>query len=156
MDTNLSAKSFYSYAVKGILTAKQIFFSARHPFTLCVRKVNHIKNAIRLAAAESFMLEEITTETRMYKFGTTDAAFALCMNPDVGHNGILKSECYVVESLRDEDCFHRAKQVYEVTHIFSRPNDEKLYSRMLYQAPNAVLPESVKDLLNTELRVNTA
>lgn len=152
VDTYLSAKSFYSYAVKGILTTRQIFFSERHPFSLCSKKVQHLKRAVSLAESESFMLEEITTDSQFYKFGTTEATFALCMNPDIGHNGNLKSECYVVESLRDDDCFHKSKEVYDVTHIFSRPNDEKLYSKLHYESECADIPDAVKTLLIPSLR----
>ena len=33
-----------------------------------------------LAGSEGFMLEEIVTDTRTYKFGTTDLNFTLCLN----------------------------------------------------------------------------
>lgn len=154
VDTHLSAKSFYSDAARGKLTERHVFFSARHPYSLCVKKVKHIKNAVKLAEAESFMLEEIVTDTQYYKFGTTEANFTLCMNPDIGHNGNLKSECYVVESLRDDDCFEKSKNVYEVTHIFSKPNDEKFYSKLHYMASNTELPDSVKKMLAPELLEN--
>ena len=52
------------------------------------------------------MLEEIVTDTRTYKFGTTDLEFSLCMNKEHDDQGVEKGDCYIVESLRDEDCLH--------------------------------------------------
>lgn len=83
VDTFLSAKRFYSYAARGILTVSQIGFNAKHPYDLCVRKVKHISEVATMAGSESFMLEEIKTDTQSYKFGTTDLNFTLCMNKEL-------------------------------------------------------------------------
>lgn len=64
------------------------------------------------------MLEEIHTDTKTYKFGTTDLNFTLCLNKEYNTDGKEKSECYIVESLRDEDCFSKCKTAYEVNYIF--------------------------------------
>lgn len=40
VDTNLSAMGFYMMACKGILTANQISFSSRHPYSTSVKKIN--------------------------------------------------------------------------------------------------------------------
>lgn len=53
-----------------------------------------------LAGSEGFMLEEIVTDTRTYKFGTTDLNFTLCLNKEYDDNGQQKGDCFVVESLR--------------------------------------------------------
>lgn len=71
VETFLSAKRFYSYAARKILTADQIGFNAKHPYDLCVRKVEHIGEVATMAGSESFLLEEIKTDTQSYKFGTT-------------------------------------------------------------------------------------
>jgi len=154
VDTNLSAKQFYSYAVRRILTTSQIYFNAVHPYDLCVRKVKHIGDIATLAGSESFMLEEIKTNTQSYKFGTTDLNFTLCMNKEKDDQGNEKGDCFVVESLRDEDCFSKSNQAYVVTHIFARQNDVKKYTDMLYIDSSASmedLPENVKDMLEPSL-----
>lgn len=132
VDTFLSAKRFYTYSLKGQLTAAQITFTASHPYDLCLKKIKHIEDISTLAGAESFMLEEISTSTKMYKFGTTDLHFSLCMNKELDNNGKEKGTCYVVQSLRDEDCFARSKNVYDVTHILSKQNDAKKYTEIRY------------------------
>lgn len=156
VDTNLSAKRFYSYAARRMLTTSQIYFNAVHPYDLCVRKVKHIGDIATLAGSESFMLEEITTDTQSYKFGTTDLNFTLCMNKERDEQGNEKGDCFVVQSLRDEDCFSKSDQAYVVTHIFVRQNDVKKYTDMLYMDSAANmkdLPECVKELLEPSLLV---
>ena len=154
VETNLSAKEFYKLAVKRKLQAKQIYFSAAHPFRLCKRKVKHISEIASLAGTESFLLEEITTQTQTYKFGTTELSFTLCFNKEYDVAGQEKSECYVVESLRDEDCFAKSKNVFTVTHIFSKENDVKKYNNILYIDKNnslEELPEDIKAMILEDL-----
>ncbi|MCD8002303.1 MAG: PBECR4 domain-containing protein [Clostridia bacterium] len=154
VDTNLSAKRFYDYAVRGTLSASQIGFSAQHPYSLCIRKLKHIGSIATLAYSECFMLEEIKTNTMSYKFGTTDLNFTLCLNKDSSQGNSEKNECFIVHSLRDEDCFSKSKDVYTVTHIFSRQNDKKLYTDIIYAdkaSSIAGLPDCIKKMLDKEL-----
>ena len=112
--------------------------------------MKHLHQLVNLASSESFMLEEIGTKTQTYKFGTTDLNFTLCMNRELDENGNEINECYIVQSLRDEDCFDKAQNVYEVTHIFSKPNDAKYYTDIVYLAngtKSANLPESIAHLV---------
>ena len=155
VDSPLSAKRFYSLAVNRQLESNQISFSSRHPFALCRKKLAHISELAHLAESESFMLEEIVTNSRTYKFGTTDLNFTLCMGEDLYPDGEKKSGCYVVQSLRDEDCFDKARNVYSVTHILSKSNDTKLYSNIIYvdhasaqlNLPTSVTPMMTQDIL---------
>lgn len=152
--TALSAKQFYSYAARRILTASQIGFNQVHPYDLCIKKIKHIEEVANMAGSESFLLEEIKTQTMTYKFGTTDLNFTLCMNRETDDAGNLKGDCYVVQSLRDEDCFSKSKHAYTVTHILSRPNDKKAYSELLYldlHADPLDLPEAVRKMTTPEL-----
>ncbi|MCD8153530.1 MAG: PBECR4 domain-containing protein [Clostridiales bacterium] len=137
VDTKLSAKQFYDYARKGKLSASQIGFSPTHPYALCTRKVKHIKEVAVMAMSECFMLEDIKTDTMTYKFGTTDLELTLCLNKELDANGTEKSECFVVQSLRDEDCFSKSSDVFTVTHIFARPNDVKEYTELLFMDKTA-------------------
>lgn len=130
VESLLSAKRFYSNAVNDTLQADQIWFNRQHPYALCLKKIRHLQDIVNLASSESFMLEEIETNTQTYKFGTTDIDFTLCMNKDIV--GGSSNECYIVQSLRDEDCFNRAKNVFEVTHILSKPNDAPLYTDVVW------------------------
>lgn len=154
VETFLAAKRFYSYAARRILTTSQIWFSVAHPYDLCIRKVEHIGEVATMAGSESFMLEEIKTDTQSYKFGTTDLNFTLCMNRELDDQGNEKGDCYVVQSLRDEDCFKKSKDAYVVTHIFSRSNDGKKYTDLLYMDKSADMqsfPDAIRELIDESL-----
>lgn len=76
------------------------------------------------------------------------------MNKETDESGIEKGDCYVVQSLRDEDCFSKSKNAYVVTHIFSRPNDRKKYTNQLYMDTSVNiknLPEEIKNMLEATL-----
>ena len=147
VETNLSAKKFYEYAVKNQLQASQIHFSAQHPYSLCTRKIKHICQIATLASSECFMLEEIKTNTQTYKFGTTNLNFSLCMNKELDDNGEARDDCYIVQSLRDEDCFSRSKSAYVVTHILSRKNDEKVYTELRYISQSSAIDDLSDEIL---------
>ena len=127
VDTGLDAMSFYKKAVSGTLQANQIFFSPHHPYQLCQRKLVHLSDIAGMVTSECFMLENITTETQSFQFGTTDLAFVLCLNRHKDASGEYKSSKYIVESLRDEDGFAKSEGAYPVTHILSKRNDEPFY-----------------------------
>ena len=80
VDSHLSAKQFFKLASRGKLAASQIDFSNRHPYALSRRKVNHIVQLASFATSACFMLEDISTKSQCYKFGTTDLNFSLLMN----------------------------------------------------------------------------
>lgn len=154
IDTAVSARRFYQDAVHGRLQARQIFFNQSHPYALCQRKVKHICDIATMASSENFMLEEITTDTCSYRFGTTDLKFTLCMNKEMDANGNPIGDCYVVQSLRDEDCFSKSRSAYTVTHILARSNDADRYTDVLFldgEETIATLPACVKTLLHPSL-----
>lgn len=154
-ETSLSAKRFYQYAVKNRLQFSQIYFTSRHPYSLCKKKVKHICEIAVLARTENFMLEEILTNTKSYRFGTTNLNFTLCLNKEYDKNGHEKSECYIVESLRDEDCFSKSKTAYEVSHIFSKENSDKKYSNLLFMDRRSdldMLPDKVVSMIEDNLK----
>ena len=154
IECNMSAKDFYKNALKDRLNASQIYFSSSHPYTLCKRKINHTCDISVLASNENFMLEEIITDSRTYKFGTTDLKFSLCMNKEYDSNGIPKGDCYVVESLRDEDCFKKSVHVYPVTHIFTKNNTMKRYVDVLFIDQSSSLqdlPKNITEMLEDSI-----
>lgn len=159
VSTNLSAERFFKYAVGHKLAASQIWFDAGHPYALSIRKLKHLGDMANMSSSENLMLEDIYTNTKTYKFGTTDLRFTLCMGMPTDFEGNEIGDCYVVESLRDEDCFSRSTGAFVVTHILSRPNDKKKYSDVLFMDTSATLddlPDKVKQMLSDELLGRTA
>lgn len=155
VETSLSARRFYQYAVNKHLQSSQIYFTSRHPYSLCKKKLKHICEIAVLASTENFMLEEILTNTKSYRFGTTNLKFTLCLNKEYDENGQEKSECYIVESLRDEDCFSKSRTAYEVSHIFSKDNSDKKYSNLLFMDRRSgldMLPDNVALIIEDNLK----
>ena len=151
---DMSAADFYKNAVKGYLQPSQIYFTERHPYSLCKKKVKHLCDVSGLATGESFMLEEILTESKVYKFGTTDLDFSLCMNKELDAQGNEIGECYIVESLRDGDEVSKCKTAYVVTHILSKKNTEPKYTDVLFLDKGETvqsLPETVRKMVEKEL-----
>ena len=154
VSTHLSAKRFYKYAIEQKLAASQIWFDANHPYALSMRKLRHLGDIAKMSSSESFMLERISTDTQNYKFGTTDLHFTLCMGKPTDAEGNVVGDCFVVESLRDEDCFSKSADVFAVTHILSKSNDAKKYTDILFMDAAATLddfPNEVKQMLSNEL-----
>ena len=147
VDTGLPAKRFYQNAVNRTLQQNQIWFSPQHPYQLCLRKVKHLCEISTLAQAECFMLEKITTDSRSYKFGTTDLHFTLCLNKEADAQGHELGDCFVVQSLRDETCFAKSEGVYSVTHILARQNDKKLYTDLLYMDKKVSMQDIPADVI---------
>lgn len=151
VDTSMDAATFYKDAVRGRLYANKIYFSRQHPSDICLRKIQHICNIASMMTSESLMLEEITTNTRTYAFGTTDLNFTLCLDREYDKSGRPKGECYIAHSLRDGDNMHKSKSVYVVTHIFSKPNTCKKYTNLCYMDKDSSmddLPEEVRDMID--------
>lgn len=154
VDCNMSAKDFYRNALKNRLQGPQIYFSARHPYSLCKRKVKHLCDISVLASSENFMLEEIVTDNKTFKFGTTDLEFSLCMNKEYDDNGVEKGDCYIVESLRDEDCISKSKSAYTVTHILAKDNTCRTYTDILFVDQSSSiqeLPDEIFKMLDGKL-----
>lgn len=145
VDSNFSAEQFFDLAARGQLRAEQVIFP-KHSYDLCEKKSRFICDIATLARSESFMLEQIDTSTATFAIGTTDLNFSLCMNK-WGND-----ECYSVDSLRVDDCFSKSKNVFAITHIFSRLNDEKKYTEAHYcEQKESPLPTFVKEALSPEL-----
>ena len=153
VDSNLSANDFYKLAINNQLQAPQIFFSSRHPYKLAQKKLIHLNDISNLAMGENFILEEVSTQTETYKFGSTDLKFTICFNKDPNARS-NNDYCYIAQSLRDDDCFLKSKNVFAVTHIFSKKNDTKKYSHEHYCEKGysiSDLPDEIIDLLSDEL-----
>ncbi len=157
VETNLSAKSFFKLALDNKLAANQIYFTSKHPYHLCVRKVKHLCELTDIATSEGFMLEEVNTNSQTFKISSTNLKFSLCFNPSKDANGNIINEVLHAESLRDEDCFKRCKHAFEVTHIFSKDNDKQLYSKIEYVDKRydvKDVPEEIKGKIDFETIVD--
>ena len=144
----------YKRANKRELSTGQIMFSARHPYSLCVRKLLHLSQITKLTSSEIFILKDVRTQTAMFKFGITELNCTVCLDYDLDNTGMPKSSALIIKSLRDEDGFNRAAGAFEVNMIFSKANDAKLYdSRTFNDGKYSIdsLPENIKQKLSDSL-----
>lgn len=132
VDTGLDAMSFYKKAVSGTLQGEPDLLFVSPPLSALPAQARTPERHRRHVTSECFMLENITTETQSFQFGTTDLAFVLCLNRHKDASGEYKSSKYIVESLRDEDGFAKSEGAYPVTHILSKRNDEPFYHEVVY------------------------
>lgn len=152
-DRKLFAQEFYKEAQRGTLRENQIWFSTRYPYDLCKKKTRWLEQLPRMVQEEGFVLEDISTDTAIYKFGFTELNFTLALGEDLNDRGEKRSDYFVPKSFRVEDCFEKSKNVYEISHVFKKNNDEKLYNTVMQGDKNLQeLPESVKIKLVEELK----
>lgn len=131
--SRLTPNQFYQNCVDRTLTVSQIDFTSRHPYHLAKNKLLHLSNFYNACTSECFIQEDITTESGIYKFGTTEMNFSVLLTEDIDpKTSIRRSDNYVAMSLRDKDCFSKSGSVHSVTHIFVKNNDDKKYSTALY------------------------
>ena len=123
-------------AVTGKLTANQIYFTSSHPFDLCKKKVTELENLPKIIESEAFVLENIGTQTAVFKFGFTELNFTVCLCEDINASGDKQSGYYLPQSFRIEDCFDKSKNVYEIYAILEKKNTEKLYNVIRYHDKN--------------------
>jgi hypothetical protein len=117
---------------------------------LCKKKLKELANLTKLTNSDLFILETITTQTAIYKFGFTELNFTLCVCEDTDKDGIKQSDYYIPQSLRVEDCFDKTANVYDVKYIFSKGNGENFYNKLEYGDANTLngLNNSIKEKLN--------
>lgn len=147
VDTNLSANEFYKEAIRGTLRHTQIFFSKRHPYDLCVRKMLHLAHITAVTNSSIFLLEDLVTNTFQYKFGLSELNFTVCLDADKDSNQMIVSDHYIVRSLRVEDSFDRSSGAFEVQYIFVKPNDVRLYPTISYTDHRINITDLPKEVL---------
>lgn len=133
VDKHLSAKDFYKEAARGTLRQNQIFFSKRYPYDLCIKKIRELDKLPRAVHEDGFVLEDIATNTAVYKFGFTELNFTLCLGQDMDKQGNKRSDYDIAQSFRVEDCFDKTQNVFDIDFILKKRNDQKIYEEILLQ-----------------------
>ncbi|MCD8129687.1 MAG: PBECR4 domain-containing protein [Lachnospiraceae bacterium] len=155
VDTNMSGEQFFKNVISGKLRANQIYFSRRHPYDLCAKKISQLPKLISVTNSEIFILEDTQTVTFTYKFGLTDLECTVCLSKDIDKSGKKVSRYYIARSLRAEDSFDKAADAFEVQYIFSKPGEKWLYDTIMYADKRCSinsLPPQVLDMLDDKLK----
>ena len=144
--TSLYAKEFYSKALKEDSKKKlksfHIDFDNDHPYDLCLRKAIHLDSLHLLSNTALIMLTDVHTDTADFPFALTNADYSICVGLDAS-----KIDIYVPYSLRDEDCFSRSKNQYEVNYIFCNENNSSKYKKIMYSDGKVKLEKLPEEVL---------
>lgn len=153
--SRLTPNQFYQNCINKTLSVNQIDFTPRHPYDLADKKLTHLMNLYHAATCESFMLEDVSTSSGDYKFGTTELSFSILLTEDKDDaTGLKRSDYYVTKSLRHEDCFNKASNCHSITHIFVKRNDEDKYSKILFcmKSANKAIPSEAFEKFSNSLK----
>jgi len=137
VDTKLLAKDFYQKAYQKKLSDKEIYFSQKHPYDFAKIKLEHLPQAISLLSNESFVITDISTQTKMFKLGATDLEVIFCFDSQIDNNGNIINNILIPYSLRVEGIPNsKFGNMYEVNYVLSKKTGTKNYINIEYGNPN--------------------
>jgi hypothetical protein len=137
VDTKLLAKDFYQKAYQKKLSDKEIYFSKKHPYDFAKIKLEHLPQAISLLNNESFVITDISTQTKMFKLGATDLEVIFCFDSQIDNNGNIINNILIPYSLRVEGIPNsKFGNMYEVNYVLSKKTGTKTYINIEYGNPN--------------------
>lgn len=108
--------------------------------------MKHLKKLSQIFEKQCYMLQDIHTNTASFSFGTTEGEFTLCFGKDKHHNPE-----YIIQSLRNGDASKKAADKFIVTHILAKPNNQMLYSEMVYTTAEQ-LPDIVEEKITPHIK----
>lgn len=149
--TNLSAEDFFVKAKKGTLLPTEIN-NKNHSYNDVKRKLKHLVDMANMVTSECFMLEDVNTNTFLFKYAATNLKFTICF--DKNANSTNTNNLYFPRSLRRGDSFDKSRSANVVTHIFCKRSDKKKYDTFLFAEKGETLcglPQSVKGKLSAHL-----
>jgi len=137
VDTKLLAKDFYQKAYQKKLSDKEIYFSKKHPYDFAKIKLEHLPQAISLLSNESFVITDISTQTKMFKLGATDLEVIFCFDSQIDNNGNIINNILIPYSLRVEGIPNsKFGNMYEVNYVLSKKTGTKNYINIEYGNPD--------------------
>ena len=137
VDTKLLAKDFYQKAYQKKLSDKEIYFSKKHPYDFAKIKLEHLPQAISLLSNESFVITDISTQTKMFKLGATDLEVIFCFDSQIDNNGNIINNILIPYSLRVEGIPNsKFNNMYEVDYVLSKKTGTKNYINIEYGNPD--------------------
>ena len=131
VDTVLYAKDFYRKAVNGQLREKEIRFSNNHPYIFAEIKTERLSDALSLLKRDSLVITDVSTQTKVYKLGTTDLEVVLCFDSQLDDNGNPINDILIPYSLRVEHITNnKYNKIFEVDFVLSKKTGTKEYTKI--------------------------
>lgn len=130
VSSDLSAEDFYNKAIrkKGIqLKPNEIYTTLNHPMYLAKRKMESFSNIYDLFINQSYLLETIHTNTRIYSFGMADFKITLLCEK------YKKDKNYhTATSLRTNSLVSKSKNFYQLECVFVKTKYYMKYTDMIF------------------------
>lgn len=129
--TNVSPNQFYQLAKRGRLQSNQLYFNARFPLSVALKKTKNLMNLEKFASEGYFIIKDFVTATATYPYAITNIDQSIL----IGLKAEEAEEMYIPMSFRiGGNIFDKAEEdkIYEIQHILSKRDKEGLYDTLLY------------------------
>lgn len=153
VDSYLKASKFFEFCIKENLTTNQFFFNKRYPYDFALKKVDNLANLPKLFINDSIILEDVRTDTKIFKIGITELNCTLCFD-----NFMENSDYFTVCSHRIEkiasSIVDKSNDAFFVDYVLTKQTTEQKYNNVIYANKLAVLPKEVAELLSSDILDN--
>lgn len=153
VNSNLSAKDFYSKAVDATLATGQIYFDRNHPYLNSKKKLCYLGILSTLTNSLVCVTEGFNTRTITYKLGITNFSFTIGLSEHLDNNGNKLNNWYIPQTLRVNDrAVENSLSAEFADFIFCKSAVDNKYKIVTYLDEGKVLPDEVMQFLSQELR----
>ena len=150
VDTYLQAGKFFEFCIKEELTTNQFFFNRRYPYDFASKKVNNLINLPKLFNSDSIILEDVTTETKVFKIGMTELSFTLCFDTFMESSDFLTVCSHRVEKM-SSSIVDKSSDAFFIDYVFSKKTSEQKYETIEYDGKKAISSDAIIELLSQSL-----
>lgn len=152
--TSLSGKEFYRKSKKAQLNVGQFSFKEKQA-DLATKKTNKLDKLPELTKRDAFIIEDMSSGSRIYKIGVTNLDFSLGVieNRDSKTNKLIdKFLIPTTFRIRGDSDFNNNSNVYQIDLILMKDNLNKKYDTVCFgDINNIALETEVKELIDEGL-----
>ena len=158
--TSLPGKEFYRKAKKGQLNEGQFYFNNKHPIDLAGKKIGKLDKLPNLTNEAVFIIEDMSTESKIYKIGVSNLDFTLGVmeNRDITTNKIINNFLIPVTfRIRGEKDVDKNPNVYIVDFILMKDNPYNKYDKIYFGSADKIslLQQNILQLIDHKLIEST-
>lgn len=156
---SLRPKEFYKKAKDKTLKRNHMFFSARHPLKVALRKSEELVNIDVFSKSKVFVVMDLKTNTYTYAFSFSDKKITLGLTKDIKEDSSgnkIQLDYYVPRTFRVKEDITEGRdknKVKEVIMILSKIDAQSKYNKVHYidKVNFELLPKGIKDKIDEEV-----
>ena len=142
VESQLSAKNFYTKSKDGILSDRQFYFSPKHPYDGAKKKLPCLKRLPDLTSGFVCVLKETQTVSIVYKLSVTNLEFTLGLTENIDAQGNKINDIYLPRTLRVKDrSIENSLGGDVVDFIFKKEASTTRYTELVVADEKKVLPD---------------